>query len=81
MNERQRMWRLAGRYSATGIEMAVSVAAGSIGGSWLDSRFDIAPWGVTLGILLGLALAVKTVMRVVTSYQRELARSGNTEPD
>ncbi len=68
------MWRLAGRYSATGIEMAVSVAFCSIGGHWLDGYFDTDPWLTTIGILLGLVLAVKTVHRVVQSYQRDISR-------
>ncbi|MEL6546698.1 MAG: AtpZ/AtpI family protein [Myxococcota bacterium] len=69
------MWRLAGRYSATGIEMAVSVAFCSIGGNWLDGYFDASPWFTTIGILLGLALAVKTVLRVVREYQRSISSS------
>lgn len=74
MNERQRMWRMAGRYSATGIEMAVSVAFCSIGGHWLDGYFGTEPWLTTAGILLGVALAVKTVQRVILSYQRDTRR-------
>lgn len=55
--------------------MAVSVAFCSIGGNWLDGYFDASPWFTTIGILLGLALAVKTVLRVVREYQRSISSS------
>lgn len=74
VNERRRMWRLAGKYSATGIEMAMSVAVGAIGGRWLDTQFETEPWLLTAGILIGFWLATRTVIRVVKQYQRDLER-------
>lgn len=74
MDEKRRMWRLAGKYSATGIEMAMAVAVGAIGGNWLDTQFNTSPWLVTFGIVLGFVMAGRTVVRVVTQYKRDLER-------
>ena len=43
------------KYSAIGIEFAVAAIVGVVGGSYADSYFGSAPWGVFLGAILGLA--------------------------
>jgi ATP synthase protein I len=59
------MWKLAGRYSAVGIEMAVAVAMGSLGGVWLDRKLGTRPYLFLLGLMIGVGAAVRTVVRVV----------------
>lgn len=68
--EAERMWRLAGRFSAVGIEMAAAVAIGALGGRWLDQRFDTAPWLLTFGLVVGTGAAVRAVLRAVRAYRR-----------
>lgn len=63
--EQQRMWRLAARYSAVGIEIAVAVAVSSLAGAWLDRRFDTEPWLFLFGMIVGLGAATRAVVRVV----------------
>ncbi|MEL6339459.1 MAG: AtpZ/AtpI family protein [Myxococcota bacterium] len=70
-DERRRMWKLAGRYSSVGIEMAASLALGAIGGGWLDQKFGTGPWLQTAGIVLGVIMAVQSVVRVVRRYQAD----------
>ncbi len=76
-DERRRMWKLAGRYSSVGIEMAASLALGAIGGGWLDQRFGTGPWLQTVGIVLGVVMAIQSVVRVVRRYQADHRRDEN----
>lgn len=68
--ESEHMWRLAGRYSAVGIEMAAAVALGTIGGVWLDSKLHTAPWLFWFGLVVGVGAAVRTVVRIVRDFKR-----------
>lgn len=43
------------KYSAIGIEFAVAAVVGVVGGNYLDGSLGIAPWGIIIGSLLGLA--------------------------
>lgn len=42
------------RYSGLGIQMAVSLAVPLYLGWWLDERYGSSPWGILVGIFLGL---------------------------
>lgn len=69
--ETERMWRLAGRYSAIGIEMAAAVAFGALAGSWLDRKFGTEPWLVIFGLIVGTGAAVLAILRVVRDFKRQ----------
>jgi ATP synthase protein I len=64
-SEQQRMWKLAGRYSAVGIEIAVSVAFGVLGGRWLDGKFGTEPYLMWFGMVVGIGAAVRSITRLV----------------
>ena len=66
------MWITAGRYSSVGIEMGLAVGVGYFLGDWLDERFDIAPWGLTLGLFAGFGAAVKAIVRIAIRAQKEM---------
>jgi F0F1-type ATP synthase assembly protein I len=59
------MWKLAGRYSAVGIEMAVAVAMGTLGGVWLDHKLGTGPYLFIFGLVVGVGAATLTVIRIV----------------
>jgi ATP synthase protein I len=65
--DQEHMWRLAGRYSAIGIEIAASVAFGTFGGIWLDRHLGTSPLFLILGLIVGTGAAVVGVLRVVRS--------------
>ena len=44
-----------GKYLGYGLEMAVGIALGIWAGSWFDRRYGSAPWGLLIGVFLGLA--------------------------
>lgn len=68
--ETERMWQLAGRYSAVGIEMAAAVGFGTLGGAWLDNRFGTTPWLFWIGFIVGVGAAVRTIQRVIRSFRK-----------
>ena len=59
------------RYSGVGIEMAVFIAAGTLGGRWLDSRYGTEPWLLLVGVLLGVVGGFRSLWRTVKQIQKE----------
>lgn len=59
----------AGRWSAVGIQIGVSVALGAFGGMWLDDRFGTDPLFVLLGIFLGLTAVFIDIYRLMKKTQ------------
>jgi F0F1-type ATP synthase assembly protein I len=64
------MWRLAGRYSAVGIEMGAAIAIGTLGGRWLDGKLGTEPYLFWFGFVVGVGAAVRAILRVVGAYKR-----------
>lgn len=56
------------RYLGIGLQMAAGVGLGSLVGWWLDQKYGWAPWGITVGSMLGLAsgmyLLIKDAIRI-----------------
>src|SRR5437773_934145 len=56
-----------GRNLAHGLEVAVGVGLGYLGGNWVDKRYGWTPWGLFAGVMLGCAagmyLLVKDAIR------------------
>ena len=42
------------RYSGIGFELAGATAGFALIGYWVDKRFGTSPWGVVVGVVLGL---------------------------
>lgn len=61
----------------SGMEIGLSIVVGVFAGRWMDSYFDIAPYGTWLGLFFGVAAAAKVVIQLVKSYQEE---HGGDEP-
>ena len=73
------MWRLAGRYSAIGIEMAAAVVFGTLGGVWLDKKLGTAPWLFWFGLVIGIGAATRAVVRVVREFKKQSRSRPNDE--
>lgn len=52
-----------------GIEVALCIVAGFLGGRWLDGKFETDPWFMILGFAAGATAAGRALWRVV---KREL---------
>lgn len=66
------MWRVAGIYSAVGIEMALAVGIGTWGGMAADDRFGFAPWGALAGFVVGVGAAALAVWRALQMGRRAM---------
>ncbi|HET6149124.1 MAG TPA: AtpZ/AtpI family protein [Polyangia bacterium] len=71
------MWRTAGTTGAVGIEIAVAIIIGYLGGRFLDRKLGTEPWISYAGLLAGIGAAVKALLRVVRSYRRENGDGGD----
>ena len=65
------MWRTAGTTGAVGIEIAVAIAIGYLGGNYLDHKLGTHPWLSYVGLAIGLGAAVKALVRVTRAYKRD----------
>ena len=70
INEKQRMWRLAGKYSSFGIELAFCIVVPTVVGNWVDERYATAPYGFYLGIVVGMGAIFESIRRII-SYTKK----------
>jgi F0F1-type ATP synthase assembly protein I len=78
--EGARMWRLAGTYSALGLEMALAVGIGAVAGHYLDEYMQWAPYGVLFGFMVGLGAAILGIMRAMAMARTALKRPTPQDP-
>ncbi len=71
LSESQKMWRIAGKYSALGIEMTMEVGGCTWLGIWLDRKLDTAPVLMWVGIVIGFGAAIRAVLRTIRDYKRD----------
>ncbi len=58
----QNAWQSA-QFASLGLELGISVGLGYLGGAWLEGRFGGAPWGSTLGVILGFVAGLRSLIR------------------
>jgi len=58
---------LLGRLMGVGWAVALSIAGGTGGGFWLDSRFDTAPVLTLVGLALGIVVAFAGMIRILNA--------------
>jgi F0F1-type ATP synthase assembly protein I len=66
------MLRAAGTTGAVGIEIALAIILGYVGGEWLDTKFHSTPWLKWIGFAAGVGASVKALVRVTRHYQKSL---------
>jgi F0F1-type ATP synthase assembly protein I len=65
------MWRIAGTTGAVGIEIAVAIVIGYLGGHYLAHKLGTHPWLMYIGLLAGIGAAIKALVRVTRQYRRD----------
>lgn len=75
------MWRLAGIYSAVGMEMALGVGLGTFAGVAVDDGYGVAPWGALVGFAIGVGAAALAVWRALRLGRRAMANLVNPSSD
>jgi F0F1-type ATP synthase assembly protein I len=58
-------WAAALRLTGIGFYIAACILIGVFTGLWLDNRLDTKPWFMIGGLLVGLAIAVYGVYRMI----------------
>ena len=70
--EAKKMWGIAASTGAVGLEIAVAIGIGYLGGQYLDRRLGTAPWFMWVGFAAGVGAGIKALVRVVRTYQKSL---------
>ena len=65
------MWATAANTGAVGLEIAVAIVIGYVGGRYLDRKLGTAPWFMWIGFAAGIGAGVKALVRVTRKYLRE----------
>lgn len=52
------------------IEMALAPVLAALGGWWLDRRMETSPWFTLIGLLCGLTVAIRAVVRAIKEVSR-----------
>ncbi len=76
LEERSKAVYNAAKHASVGIELAVAICIGYFGGRWFEQRFDWAPWGSLLGLLIGIGAGANTLVRVARDVSREADDDG-----
>jgi ATP synthase protein I len=76
----KKMWRIAGTTGAVGIEIAVAIIIGYLGGKFLDRKFGTTPWISYAGLVAGMGAAVKALLRVIRTYKRDVEGGEPPQP-
>jgi len=72
--DRKAFFRELGKYSALGLEMALSVVIGLGIGYYLDRWLGTTPWLMILWIALGFAAGVRSLYRAAVRSGKDLEK-------
>ncbi|MFA6147513.1 MAG: AtpZ/AtpI family protein [bacterium] len=72
--DRKAFFRELGKYSALGLEMALSVVIGMGIGYYLDRWLGTGPWLMIVWIALGFAAGVRSLYRAAVRSGKDLER-------
>ena len=59
------------RYSGIGLELAGATAGLALVGYWIDSRFATSPWGILIGMVIGIVGGLYNLIRESLAAVRE----------
>jgi len=51
------------RYSGVGLELAGATAALALVGYWVDGKFGTSPWGILIGVFIGIVGGLYNMVR------------------
>lgn len=73
--DRKAFFRELGKYSALGLEMAISVVIGMAIGYYLDKWLGTSPWLTIVWIGLGFAAGVRSLYRSAVQSEKDLDKN------
>jgi F0F1-type ATP synthase assembly protein I len=70
------------RYSGVGVELAGATAGLALAGYWIDGKFGTAPWGILIGVVIGIVGGLYNLIKQSLEAVREgQSEDAPTEPD
>lgn len=69
------IWGQLGALGGMGFTIAIPIALGAIGGSYLDGLTNMKPLFILIGLLLGLVLGIYGAYRLFVAFFNENRRS------
>jgi F0F1-type ATP synthase assembly protein I len=66
------------RYSGSGLELAGAVAGFALIGYWIDKHYGSDPWGIIVGLMLGLVGGLYNFVRQSLQATREAKLSDDS---
>ena len=76
--EARKQLAATGRVATIGIEMAISVAVGWLGGRWLDAKLHTGPWLEGIGFVLGLVAGFRSLYTLARRIRKQLSDDQKT---
>jgi hypothetical protein len=52
-----------GRFAGIGLQVAAGAGLGALVGMWLDRKYGWAPWGVTVGVMIGVVAGLYLLIK------------------
>jgi F0F1-type ATP synthase assembly protein I len=78
--ETKNMWRVVGSAGAIGFEIAIAIAVGYFGGTFLDKKLGTKPWLMIFGLVAGVGAAIKALVRLTRDYKRSSGGGDDADP-
>jgi ATP synthase protein I len=60
-----------GRNFALGLEVAVGATLGYFVGGWVDRRFGTTPWGLYVGVMVGCAAGMYSLIKAAIRMNKD----------
>ena len=67
------------RFLSLGTEFAASMVGLTLFGLWIDRHFDVYPWGILIGLALGLIGGTYNLIRQVMNASRGLSQESERD--
>ena len=72
------------RHSGAGLELAGATAGLALAGYWLDGKFDTGPWGLLVGVFIGIVVGLYNLVKASIQAQKDaeqesIDQAGNGE--
>jgi ATP synthase protein I len=77
--EGRKQLQLAARFASAGLELAVAIVVGYLGGNWLDEELGTKPVLQFVGLLLGIVAGFRTLFNLARQAQARSQRDSSQE--
>ncbi len=71
-NERATLLKAMGVVTACGLDIAVLILVGILAGAYVDGRLHSSPWGLLIGLFVGLIAGFYTAYLIIAPIVRSM---------